>query len=197
MTAPGSVTVWIAQLRAGQVEAAQPLWEKYFHRLLTLARQKLHGRLLAGADEEDVALSAFHSFCYGVSQNRFHRLADRNDLWQLLVLLTARKAANLIRDETRHKRGGGAVVPISALADEDLRLAEVMGPEPTPDFVAQVAEEYRLLMDCLGDDKLRAVAVAKMSGYTNEEIAQQQDCAVRTIERRLRMIRSVWEKGMR
>jgi DNA-directed RNA polymerase specialized sigma24 family protein len=195
VSSPGSVTVWLTQLRAGQADAAQHLWEGYFRRLVGLARQKLLGRPRAAADEEDVALSAFHSFCRGVDQDRFPRLADRDDLWQLLVLLTARKAAHLIRDETRRKRGGGAVVHTSALADEDGRLAEFIGSEPTPEFAAQVAEEYRSLLDRLGDEELRAVAVAKMEGYTNEEIARQQGCVVRTVERRLRIIRGLWQEG--
>jgi DNA-directed RNA polymerase specialized sigma24 family protein len=195
MSSPGSVTVWVAQLRAGDAQAAERLWEGYYRRLVGLARHKLRGRPRAAADEEDVALSAFDSFCRGAEQGRFPRLADRDDLWQLLVLLTARKAAHLIRDEARQKRGGGAVVHISALADEDSRLAEFIGPEPTPEFAAQVAEECRLLMDRLGDDELRAVAQAKLEGYSNEEIARQRGCVVRTVERRLRIIRGLWKEG--
>jgi hypothetical protein len=89
VSSPGSVTVWLTQLRAGQADAAQHLWEGYFRRLVGLARQKLLGRPRAAADEEDVALSAFNSFCRGVDQDRFPRLADRDDLWHLLVLLAA------------------------------------------------------------------------------------------------------------
>jgi DNA-directed RNA polymerase specialized sigma24 family protein len=195
MSSPGSVTVWLEHLRTGDTAAAQHLWQGYYRRLVGLARHKLRGRPRAVADEEDVALSAFDSFCRGVDQNRFPRLADRDDLWQLLVLLTARKAARLIRDETRHKRGGGQVIHTSALADKDARLAEFVGPEPTPEFAAQVAEEYQWLLDRLDDAELRAVAQAKLEGYTNEEIARQQGCVVRTVERRLRTIRSLWEEG--
>jgi RNA polymerase sigma factor (sigma-70 family) len=194
MSSPGSVTVWIAHLQAGDAIAAQLLWERYYRRLVGLARHKLLGRPRAAADEEDVALSAFDSFCRGVDQARFLRLADRGDLWQLLVLLAARKAAHLIRDEARQRRGGGALVHTSALADEDARLAELIGPEPTPEFAAQVAEECRRLLDRLGQDELRAVALAKMEGYTNEEIARQQGCVVRTVERRLRTIRSLLQQ---
>src|SRR6516162_145511 len=106
MSSPGSVTAWIAQLRAGDAAAAQPLWEGYYRRLVGLARQRLLGRPRAAADEEDVALSAFDSFCRGAEQGRFPRLADRDNLWQLLVTITARKALQLIRHERRRKRGG-------------------------------------------------------------------------------------------
>jgi DNA-binding CsgD family transcriptional regulator len=32
-----------------------------------------------------------------------------------------------------------------------------------------------------------------MEGYTTEEIAAKLDCAPRTVERKLRLIRGVWE----
>jgi DNA-directed RNA polymerase specialized sigma24 family protein len=106
------------------------------------------------------------------------------------------QAARLLRDATRRKRGGGAVVHASALADEDSRVAELIEPEPTPEFAARVAEECRRLLDRLGDDELRAVATAKLEGYSNEEIAGQRGCVVRTVERRLRIIRGLWQEGV-
>jgi DNA-directed RNA polymerase specialized sigma24 family protein len=69
----------------------------------------------------------------------------------------------------------------------------VVGDEPTPEFAAQAAEEYRRLLERLGDDQLRSIAVWKMEGYTNEEIAARLGCAVATVERRLHLIRKIWE----
>src|SRR6516164_6398408 len=94
-----SVTPWIDRLKAGDPDAAQKLWERYFRRLLGLARRKLGAAPRRAADEEDVALSAFDSFCRAAEQGRFPRLSDRSDLWQLLVLLTARKAFDLAQHE--------------------------------------------------------------------------------------------------
>src|SRR5262249_56402860 len=138
---PGPVRVWIAALRTGDAEAVQRLWQSYFARLVGLARKKLLGKTRAAADEEDVALSAFASFCRGAAARRFPRLADRNDLWKVLVLLTARKAYRLIQHEGRHKRGGGGVCHLSALDEEDSGVVGVIDPEPTPEFAASVAEE--------------------------------------------------------
>jgi hypothetical protein len=55
-----SITEWITHLRAGDLEAARPLWERYFERLVHLARARL--RPGGDVDGEDVALSAFDSF---------------------------------------------------------------------------------------------------------------------------------------
>jgi DNA-directed RNA polymerase specialized sigma24 family protein len=198
MSSPGSVTYWIRQLKAGDQAAAQPLWAGYFQRLVGLARKKLQGTPRRAADEEDVALSAFDSFCRAAEQGRFPQLHDRRDLWQLLVLLTARKACDLVQSERRQKRGGGAVLDEAALpgpsgsSTGEAGLAQVIGAEPTPAFAAQVADECRRLLDQLGDAQLRAVALGKLEGYTNEEIAAQLGCGLRTVERKLDRIRSIW-----
>src|SRR5262245_52631875 len=109
MRSPGSVTGWLARLQAGDDAAAQPLWERYFRRLVELARSRLRGGPRAAADEEDVALSAFDSFCRGAEKGRFPQLHDRDDLWGLLVLITAHKALDRLRHERRQKRGGSRV----------------------------------------------------------------------------------------
>jgi DNA-directed RNA polymerase specialized sigma24 family protein len=200
MSSGDSVTQWIHQLKAGARDAAQKLWEGYCERLVALARQKLRGAPRWAADEEDVALSAFDSFCRRAEQGRFPQLLDRDDLWQLLVVLTARKACNLVQHERRHKRDGGRVRHASALpaeAGEGSALAGLIGGEPDPAFAAQMADECRRLLDGLGDEQLRAVAVWKMEGYSNEEIAAKLGRSLPTVERKLALIRSTWRKEIK
>jgi DNA-directed RNA polymerase specialized sigma24 family protein len=194
----GSITRWIGELKAGDRAAVQPLWERYFDRLVRLARARLRAaRRSSGiADEEDAALSAFDSFCQGVERGRFPDLGGRDDLWRLLVVITARKVLALTRREARRKRGGGLVAVASDYAensgdDGDL-LDRVVGREPSPEFAALVAEEYRQLLEALGDESLRRVAVARMEGFSNAEIAARLGCAQRTVARRLDLIRKTW-----
>ncbi len=200
MSSAGSVTLWIGRLQAGDPLAAQELWERYFRRLVGLARQKLHGTPRGAADEEDVALSAFDSFCRGADEGRFPQLHDRDDLWQLLVAITAHKAIDLVRHEGRQKRGGGAVLDEAALVDpgcggaEVSGLDQILGKEPSPEFAFQVAEECQRLLQCLGDDTLRSVALWKMEGYSNDEIAARLGRAPRTVARKLRRIRALWSQ---
>src|SRR3954467_8800963 len=63
---PGSITRWIEDLRRGEADAAQGLWDAYFQQLVRLAETRLHGVAGKAADAEDVALSAFKSFWLGV-----------------------------------------------------------------------------------------------------------------------------------
>jgi DNA-directed RNA polymerase specialized sigma24 family protein len=197
MSSEGSVSHWIGQLKAGEQTAAQQLWERYFHRLVVLARNQLRGKPRAPADEEDVALSALDSFCRGAACGHFPQLVHRDSLWRLLVAITARKAFDVVRDERRLKRGGGAVRAEAALADPDdsslgAGQEQVLSREPDPAFAAELAEECRRLLDRLDSPELRAIALWKMEGYSNEEIAPKLNCVPRTVQRKLQLIREIW-----
>jgi DNA-directed RNA polymerase specialized sigma24 family protein len=192
----GSVTRWIDALRAGDEVAARELWQRYFESLVRLARSRLRSQARRVADEEDVALSAFDSFYTGMARGRFPDLADRHDLWRLLVTITARKAANQERWAARQKRGGGRVrvesAPSGGPEPEADCLARIVGTEPSPEFAAMVAEECASRLQGLPDESLRQVARLKMEGFTHEEIAERLGCGVRTVARKLEIIRNVW-----
>jgi RNA polymerase sigma factor (sigma-70 family) len=193
----GSVTRWVTALKDGDPAAPQPIWERYHRRLVALAREKLRAARRRAADEEDVVQNAFHSFFDGVAAGRFPRLDDRDDLWRLLVVITARKALDQLAHERAARRGGGTLQGESRISPQPggwdaAAIEQVVGDEPTPEFAAQVAEEYERLLAVLGDDSLRRVAVWKMEGLTADEIAARLNCSRRTVARKLDAIRVIW-----
>lgn len=198
MLSEGSVSRWIDGLKGGDPAAAEYLWGRYFERLVGLARTQLRDTPRRAADEEDVALSAFDSFCRGAERGRFPELFDRNSLWRLLVTITLRKANALRRNELRQKRGGGEVRAESELPDKAdsaaMILDQVVGREPTPEWAIQVAEECRRLLTVLNNSLLQSLALLKMEGYTNAEVAERLGCGLRTVERKLRLIRTLWNE---
>jgi len=197
----GSVTRWIGDLKAGGDSAAQHLWERYFERLVELARARLRASRRAGAvaDEEDAALSAFHSFCQSAAGGRFPQLADRDDLWRLLVVITVRKTLGQLKRQGARKRGGGRLVGESALIGLDAAgafgLDRIAGEEPTPELAALLVDEYRRLRESLRSDLLRQVLDLRLEGYTRDEIAARLGCAERTVKRKLEVIREKWLEG--
>jgi DNA-directed RNA polymerase specialized sigma24 family protein len=198
----GSITGFLGDLKDGDQAAAQPLWEHYFSKLVVVARSKLRRmrKTTADEDEEDAALSAFNSFCAGAARGKFPQLADRDDIWRLLVVITARKAMAQANRAGRQKRGGGRVVEEAALLGRGLDgsegslagLERIAAQGPSPEFAAMMAEECRRLLDALEDDSLRQVALSRMEGYNSDEIAQQLGCARRTVARRLDLIKKTW-----
>jgi DNA-directed RNA polymerase specialized sigma24 family protein len=196
MSSIGSVTCLLARLKGRDDEAARRLWEAYYGRLVALARARLRGVPRRAIDEEDVALSAFDSFCRAAEAGRFPRLDDRDDLWQVLLMLTARKASDLRERETCAKRGGGRAVNASALDDsaaESPAAADWPGSEPDPAEAAAVAEECRRLLKKLGSEELTQVAVCKLEGFSNAEIGQRLNRSEGTVERKLQLIRAIWQ----
>lgn len=196
MSSIGSVTQWIHLLKqGGHPDASQQVYRNCFVRLVGLARRRLHHTPRRAADEEDVALSALDSFLRGAAEGRFPHLNDRDDLWQLLVLITDRKAKDHARRELRQKRGGGGVLDEAALdAAFPPGLGGLPGLEPTPEFATEMTEQCRRLFEVLGTAELRQIALWKMESYANEEIADKLKCARRTVERKLALIRSIWKK---
>ena len=190
-----SVTRWIAALKQGDQQAASALWRRYFDRLVGMARKQLGATPRRTADEEDVALSVFRCLCDGAARGRFPVLTDRDDLWRLLTTLTIHKTVDQKRRATGKKRGGGMVRGESVFAgasDEAAGLDNFLAKEPTPELLVALAEEHVRLLRLLDDDTLRQVALAKMEGCTNEEIATQLGVTCRSVERKLNRIRAQW-----
>src|SRR5262249_41071674 len=157
-------------------------------RMVTLARGRLRGRPRRLADEEDVALSAFDTFCRRAGEGRFPDLHDRDSLWRLLFTLTEREAANLVRHQGAPRRGRGATRGEGTLAgpsDDAGGLDAFAGREPTPEFVALLTDEFEARLGSLGSDELRAIALAKMEGLTVDEIVARSGLSPRTIARKL------------
>jgi RNA polymerase sigma factor (sigma-70 family) len=191
MSPSGDVTHWLRELKAGERQAVQKLWERYYRTLVSLARKKLGDLPRRAAESEDVALSAFDSFVRRAEQGRFPRLEDRGDLWQLLVMITRRKSIDLINHEGCERRDWRRLQE-NGHADGSL-LSSLLGREPDPAFAAEVAEECRRLLAGLGDDTLRALAVNKLEGYSNAELARRLGWSLAKVERKLARIRDIWE----
>ncbi|HKD38454.1 MAG TPA: ECF-type sigma factor [Pirellulales bacterium] len=192
------VTLWMRKLGDRDGRAAEVIWNQYFQRLAYFARQKLDKLPARVADEEDVALSAMHSFYRGAAAGRFPQLADRQDLWRILITITARKVWTQMRRQGADKRGAGRVRGESVFqqrdGDDGVGIEQVLSREPTPELACLVAENCNNMLDSLGDETLRQIALFKLEGYTNEEIAERLECVPRTVERKLERIRDKWSQ---
>jgi RNA polymerase sigma factor (sigma-70 family) len=176
-----SITRLMRAVQDGSSSAVRPLLAAYFDRLVQLASTRLRNMPGLGGYDEDLALRSFHSVYERLRDpDRPLDLAGRDDLWRLLAVRTISRAIDLIR---RHKPGE---VP----GDED--VTGLLAREPTPEEAAEVADECRRLLDSLQEPELRQIALWKVEGYTNEEIALRLDCVPRTIERKVSRIRLLW-----
>ncbi len=195
-----SVTRWLEGVKTGDDVAIAQLWQRYFERLVRLARGKLPVHCRRAFDEEDVAISAFQSFCERAAHGQFPQLSDRNDLWRLLFSLTVRKAVVTMRHQTRLKRGGGRVLGESGIEGDNRAaggIVECFGREPSPQDVVVFTDDLEKRLGQLKDTTLRTIAVRKLEGYGVPEIAAELGASTRTVERKLRLIRAIWEEELR
>jgi DNA-directed RNA polymerase specialized sigma24 family protein len=198
--AQGSVTRLIIELRsddqAVREVAARLVWGRYFKELLALARNHLSARIRCREDEEDVLQSMYKSFCILQRRGDFD-LANRDELWNLLVRITLRKAGN---PANRHLQGKRDVRREDAAAAADRSggdspgtiLDQIDSDGPTPAEAALLNEALERRFEMLKDLDLRQIALWKLEGYTNAEIAERLQCTLRTVERKLERIRAYW-----
>ncbi len=193
-----SITRLLDRFQEGDSVAIEQLYERYIDRLQRLGKRKLGAHARRVADEEDLAVSAFHEFIRSARKDRFERLDDRDDLWQILAMIMTRKAIAQLRRYRTLKRGGGLVRGESAWhtgAREDLGLSQLPGPVAEPDLAAMAQEEFEARLAELPDDRFRQIAIGKLQGQTNREIADELGIALRSVERKLNLIRHRWEKN--
>jgi DNA-binding CsgD family transcriptional regulator len=136
-----------------------------------------------------VAQSAINKFFQGIEKKKFTQLRDRNDLWFLLAMVTAQKARDHAQRAHRKKRGGGW----NDLGDSV--LVDVAAAETSPSDEVMMAEELDRLLNALGDETLRQIAIWKMQDYTIKEIAQRLGRSPRTVSLKLELIKRRWIEG--
>lgn len=207
---PSSVTQWLRRVQRGRDDAAaQQLWQRYWRQLAAVARRRLRhlGARCRTADEADAVQEAFAAFFRRLEEGAYPDCRDRNDLWCLLVKIAENKARQLARAQRRRKRGNGkvrgdsAVMPGGSLrgnafdrladVERELPLAEPTLEEPSEAFVDHLLDTFSLFYGSL-DSTEREVLRGRMQGYTNDEIAARIGCVTRTVERKLKVIRSRW-----
>lgn len=180
----GSITGLFQRWRNGDQAGFEQLITHFRSRLLGLANSIRDRRFQSAAEAEDALQSAMISLWQSPNQAGLSETADRDDLWNVLGTMTVRKVLRHQERERAQKRGGGKVVtgvPVESIAiiSEDRALG------------AHVEELLGLL-----DEELRQFAILRLSGHTNQEIAAELDCSERKVERKLHLVRAIWQEEM-
>lgn len=92
---------FLSGLQNGSDESYQVFWDAYFAKVCRLAKNRMGHLNHSVRDEEDIALSAMKSFWLAIGKKE-DKLADRTELWKLLVTITKRK---IIREAEKQYAG--------------------------------------------------------------------------------------------
>jgi RNA polymerase sigma factor (sigma-70 family) len=200
MTSIGSVSAWIAQLKAGEEEAASRLFSRYWPRLVGIARRKLDGMPRRAQDEEDIAQKAFWGFYESVRAGRLPRLSNRQELLAVLTHITVCQAINQLKYEVGvAKRGAGHVLSEEvldgpgSLGSSPRGLEQVKDPDITPEEHVMLDDCYQHYMSSL-PEHLHEFAEMRLAGFTHQEIAKHKGCTERTVDRKIALITAKWHR---
>jgi RNA polymerase sigma-70 factor (ECF subfamily) len=173
--------LFLAQLRAGDSDAALEVFRRFSSQLIALARSRFAHRFRFKVDPEDVVQSAYKSFFHRYGQGEL-RADNWSCLWGLLTLITLRKCSERvayhragrrdIRREVSARPGGSRTVP----------SLEAPGREPTPHEAVELSETVERLLAGLDDDE-RPVIELSLQGYSVREISQRLERAERSVRR--------------
>ncbi len=195
-----SVTVWFSQLCAGDPAAAEKLWNRFFDRLVIVAGQQMASANRRVVSEEDIAVGVMAALCRCARRGQLPAISNRDDLWQQLLCWTKHDVIDHLRATAALKRGsnrvrGDSVFSSGSDPDGDVRGFDGIADQAaTPEMLADMDEQLRVLLDRLPEAKLRQLAILKMEGFTNAEIATKQGVSPSTIDRKLKLIRSIWSE---
>ena len=170
---------------------SEKLWNKYFERLLRFATRQMRGMPKIASDEEDVTLSVLKSVCLNLREQSNIQV-DSSGIWCLLVLICKRKIANQYAYQLRGKRDASRS---ESLSQNPALLEELQADEIQPQRLIEINESLESLFAALEKEPLKQIALAKVQGYTNQEIANQRNCSLSTVERKLRVIREIWSQS--
>lgn len=203
---PGSVTLLIHRAKAGDHSAADDLLSICIPRLIEIARKFQIAQHSTAKGGSDFAMLASAKFWQGLVEGRLQTLSSRENLWPLLLRMTMQEAKNHARSELTQKRGAGnqvlaSEIPPSSLGSarptKNARVHEVRREQQLDDIQSPSNETVQELervsavaefLEALPFD-LREVAVLRLLGYRNSEIAACRNCAERSVERKLKLIR--------
>lgn len=186
-----SVTRWIHELSQGDDTAARRLWEFLHPRIVRIAEKNMKRNSASTDDAEDVAQSCFHLLFQSIRNGNYTNIQDRDELWRLAAVVTLNRVRDRARRDNRERRGGGRDrIPLEQV------MESLSSEQLDPDLAAITREECRRMLDRLERQDVQLVALLKVEGYTNEEIADQLNCTRRTVQRRLNFIRDVWSEEL-
>jgi RNA polymerase sigma factor (sigma-70 family) len=184
-------------LETGEAWAFQQFWDEYYDGLVRYARKKIGAMPLRMLDEEDIAVSAMHSFFRGLTEKRF--IAESNlEFRKLLTTIIVRKLQKQRTKQFAKKRGSGQVRGESVFrqnhSDEPkgYGFETIPDNQERPDLCAEFCETTEKLFGMLQDQSTQQVAQLLLEGYSINEIAEQLGCVRRTVERKIERIRTLW-----
>jgi RNA polymerase sigma-70 factor (ECF subfamily) len=183
----------MARLRTGDNAAATEVFQRFAHRLVSLARTHLEGRLRRKLDPEDVIQSVLNSFFVRYKEGQF-ALDDWNNLWSMLVVITLRKCGHQVAHYRAACRNLDREMVSAAASEEAVHDWEAVANDPTPSQVVMITEAVTQLVAAMNDANERQILELALQGFSTSEISTRVGRGERTVQRVLKRVRARLER---
>jgi RNA polymerase sigma-70 factor (ECF subfamily) len=187
MTKDDSFEVLMVRLRLGDGEAARQVFNRFAHRLIAVARERLDSRLRRKVDPEDVLQSVFRSFFVRFSEGQFE-VKNWGSLWGLLTLITLRKCATRTAFFRATRRDVYREISPPPDCDDPGIAWDSVARDPSPTEAAMLTELVEQLLRGL-DPREQEMITLHLQGYSIPEISEKVRRSERTVHRVLAHVR--------
>jgi RNA polymerase sigma-70 factor (ECF subfamily) len=187
MNQESSIDDLVAQLRAGDNDAARKIFDEYAKRLIGLAQTRLSGPVRRRVDAEDVVQSVFKSFFVRLTKGEFD-LESKDNIWSLLVVITLRKCGHKIRDMFRQRKDVRREIDPQKEADDSISSWQALAPGPTPAQAVMLTEIIERILAEL-KPRERQIVELHLQGCDITDIQSQVQRSAYTIRDVLKRVR--------
>ncbi|MEL6104463.1 MAG: sigma-70 family RNA polymerase sigma factor [Planctomycetota bacterium] len=173
----------LQMLVAGEHQCSTEVVVTFSDRLLRLASSRMPERMQARVDPADVVQSAFRSF---FTKHRRDGLdfAETEDVWRLLAAITFHKVQHAIRYHSRKVRD----VRRDVIGHEQIQATE--SGSPTASSLSIMEDTLRAILRELPATHQQVLQL-RLEGHSIDEIATKLDVSTRTVNRGLKLARTV------
>lgn len=193
MIDPESIASYFRKLKKNEPDALDSLCRLFYERLAAIARKRFGNFPLRVIDEYAIANEVLQSFHRRALQGEFSAPREHTEVLITLSQLTRDRVVDAIRRQTAQKRGGGQTRGNSIFEPTDDRrngsFDQFQAKQETPSTREMAEERLQALLAKLSGADLRTILFLRYEGFTNEEIADQMETSVATVERKRRRIR--------
>ena len=188
----GSVSNWLKELKIGDQNAVEAIWNRYYQRVVEFAIQKMKMNPDRAVDGEDIAQLTMHRFCLNATSGNYPDLDDRQQLWDLLVVYTLNRIRKHLRECNRTKRSGMHRVVFEFKRSQVLQ--DLRSPE-APTIMADMVQSWLDRLDREDPSgQLKQIAIWSMEDISGTEIARIMKKRKSAILQQIRLIRLLWEE---
>ncbi len=172
--------------------AISSFWNQNQERLTVIAQNWLSRMFerIPGGDSGS-SPSAFEAFCLASPTDNSESLSGADELWRLIAaIVMSRPRQSEISDAVSNESDQLSASHVSNEGSSNQGVIPV-------NLAALMTTELRRLMEHLADTNLEVVVLAKLLGETDEALGVEMACTRRTIQRMLKLIRSLWQDELR